>query len=73
MVDRFDLENQILQCWEITDDISMLEEQGAGAADFTSLANVYEFKFKKLWKTFETLVEEKQFVKSDRYYKCERY
>jgi len=60
MTDRFDLEQQILDCWKITDDITLLEAQGAIAADFTSLACVYEFKFKQLWQTFETLVKDKE-------------
>ena len=62
MTDRFDLEQQIMECWKITDDIPLLEEQGANTADMTSLACVYEFKFKKLWDTFSKMVEEKQFV-----------
>ena len=53
---RSDLEQQILDCWKITDDIPLMEEQGANAADMTSLANVYEFKFRKLWRIFEELV-----------------
>ena len=61
MIDRFDLEQQIMDCWKITDDIPLLEEQGANSADMTSLACVYEFKFKKLWETFETMVAEQQF------------
>lgn len=60
MTTRFDLEQQILQCWQITDDIATLEQQGAGPADFTSLANVYEFKFSQLWETFEKLIAEKK-------------
>ena len=62
-VDRFDLEEQILDCWRITDDIPMMEAQGANTADMTSLACVYEYKFKRLWATFETMVAEGQFVK----------
>ena len=61
MADRFDLEQQILDCWRITDEIPMMESQGANAADMTSLACVYEFKFKRLWDTFEQMVEERQF------------
>ena len=61
MANRFDLEQQILDCWRITDEIPMMEEQGAGAADMTSLARVYEFKFNRLWETFETMVAEGQF------------
>jgi len=61
MTDRFDLEQQILDCWKITDDIPLLEAQGANVADMTSLACVYEFKFKQLWSTFETMIAERQF------------
>jgi hypothetical protein len=62
MTDRFDLEQQILDCWKITDEIPLLEEQGANVADMTSLACVYEFKFKKLWETFEILIAEKKLL-----------
>jgi hypothetical protein len=61
MPDRFDLEQQIMECWKITDDIPMMEAQGANVADMTSLATVYEYKFKRLWETFETIIAEKQF------------
>ena len=61
MTDRFDLEQQILECWKITDEIPMMESQGAGVADMTSLATVYEFKFKQLWATFEKMCHEQQF------------
>lgn len=60
MTDRFDLEQQILACWNITDDIPLLEAQGANVADMTSLACVYEFKFKQLWSTFEAMVAAEQ-------------
>jgi hypothetical protein len=62
MTDRFDLEQQILSCWQITDDITVLKEQGASAEDMVHLAAVYEFKFEQLWSTFEKMVSSKQFV-----------
>lgn len=61
MPDRFDLEQQILECWKITDEIPMMEAQGANVADMTSLACVYEFKFKKLWSIFEQMTAENKF------------
>jgi len=61
MSNRFDLEQQILDCWKITDEIPMMESQGANVADMTSLACVYEFKFKKLWSIFEKMVAENKF------------
>lgn len=63
MTDRFDLEQQILACWAITDDIPMMEAQGANTADMTSLACVYEFKFKQLWGTFQAMLAAGQFRK----------
>jgi hypothetical protein len=43
----------------------MMESQGANAADMTSLACVYEFKFKRLWETFEQMIADKQFKGSE--------
>ena len=62
MTDRFDLEQQILDCWKITEEILMMETQGANVADMTSLAGVYEFKFKQLWATFEAMIADRQFI-----------
>ena len=61
MTDKFDLEQQILECWKITDEIPMMEAQGANVADMTSLACVYEFKIKKLWSIFEQMTAENKF------------
>ena len=57
---RFDLEQQILACWRITDDIATLEQQGAEVADMVALATVYEFKFSELWETFEELIKQRK-------------
>jgi len=65
MTDQFDLEQAIIQCWQITEDIPMLQEQGATTADMVSLACVYEFRFKKLWEIFETLVHDRRFKQED--------
>ena len=67
-MDRFDLEEQILDCWKITDDIAMMESQGASAADMTSLACVYEYKFNRLWDTFESMVHERQFKSTEEFF-----
>jgi hypothetical protein len=65
MTDRFDLENAIAQCWQITSDIPLLEEEGASVADMVSLATVYDYKFRTLWHIFEALVREDKFVKEE--------
>ena len=67
-MDRFDLEQQILDCWKITDDIAMMELQGATTADMTSLACVYEYKFKRLWEIFEGMVHERQFESAEDFF-----
>ena len=62
MSDRFDLEQEILECWKVTSDLCLMEQMKASTADMVSLATVYEYKFQKLWDTFETMCREQQFV-----------
>lgn len=66
MADRFDLEQNIMQCWNVTDDINLLYEN-VMEKDLTTdqIANtllgmkqLYELKFNKLWDNFEKLVAE---------------
>lgn len=72
MKDRFDLEQDIMNCWGITDDLQqLLELVDAGRYDSLSpsdtdeLANilmglktVYEMKFGKMFDTFKDCIEE---------------
>ena len=64
MSDRFDFEQQILKCWNVTDDIRELSEHFSDYHDsnFTKdkvanslngLAELYDIKFNKLWDLFE--------------------
>lgn len=62
MTNRFDLEQQILTCWHVTDDIKTLADQGASVEDIKAIATVYEYHFQKLWSIFETMVSERQFA-----------
>ena len=50
--DRFDLEQEILECWRVTNDIKLFVEQGA---DLKVLSDYYDQKFEKLWATFESM------------------
>ena len=63
MTNKDVLEQQIFDCWRITEDIPMMEAQGAGVADMTSLACVYEFKFRQLYATWEQLMVEERAAK----------
>ena len=58
--DRFDLEQEILECWKVTTDIQMYVDQGAATEDFKVLVEYYERKFDRLWNTFESMVHERK-------------
>lgn len=57
MSDRFDFEQEILECWKITNDLQMYIDQGANIADTKVLIDYYERKFQKVWDTFEALIK----------------
>jgi len=73
MTDRFDLEQQIMNCWNIIEDIKLLDknvlegkiEGGELTQDEISnyllgLESIYDLKFTQLFDTFSTLVRNKQ-------------
>lgn len=75
-LDRFDLEEQIMKCWNVTEDLDMVLERVLDSPSFEGMpaeladkiANVligmkelYEMRFEKLWDTFETMVGQGQF------------
>lgn len=62
MSDKFDLEQQLLDFWTITDKIDQIEKHGIAEADQAELVRVYEYKFTQLWATFEAMVADGQFV-----------
>jgi hypothetical protein len=62
---RFDLENRILECWNVTGDIDVVFE-GMLDSDLSvdqtanmllGIKELYELKFQKLWNTFEELIK----------------
>ena len=65
MTDRFDLEQQILECWKVTTDIRTALEHGQSdlAGNLEALAKVYDLQFEKLWWIFETMCATQQFTK----------
>jgi hypothetical protein len=66
MSDRFDLEQNIMQCWNVTDDIqlyldmydNMDEDQRMNY--LIGLKQMYQMKFERLWNGFETCVRNKK-------------
>jgi hypothetical protein len=70
MSDRFDLEEQMLNCWNVTKDINVLTE-GVMEKDLTKdqianalmgLEQMYDLKFDKMWTTFTKLIEDKKIL-----------
>ena len=64
-IDRFTLEDQIMQCWGVTDDIDMVYSTEALYEDQDRMMNVllgmqelYRMRFQRLYDTFEHLVHE---------------
>ena len=72
MTDRFDLEQEIMNCWRVTDDIdlvaTMISNTHLEPRDQDKLMNVligmkelYNARFDALFRVFETLVSEGYF------------
>ena len=65
MSDRFDLEQQILEAWKVTDDIRTVLEHGGEedmVENFNALARLSDIRFEKLWYIFEQMCAGRQFV-----------
>jgi len=71
MTDRFDLEQQILKCWNITEEIELLNENVLENDDLTKddisnyllgLQTMYELKFEKLFRQFEEMIKDKKIL-----------
>lgn len=58
---RFDLEQSIMHCWVILDDLKVLQKHDAGPEAYAALATLYDVHFKELWSIFEELIEERSF------------
>ena len=62
MSDRFEFEQEIMECWKVTNDLQMYIDQGASIEDTKVLIEYYERKFQKVWDTFETLIKERKIL-----------
>jgi len=56
--DRFDLEQGIMQCWNMIDDVKLLVKRGAPVEDFDGLGKLYQHKFEELFAQFENGISE---------------
>lgn len=62
MTDRFDLEQDIMNCWNVVEDIKTIydridyTDQDQVMNSLLGLQTLYQMKFEKMWETFEKLV-----------------
>ena len=64
MKNRFDLEQELLDCWKVTDDVKLLYDKVMNDGMTTDevanvllgLVSLYELKFGRCWETFEDCV-----------------
>jgi len=71
---RFDMEQEILDCWHVTDDIDVLMEAVLEKnLDTDTIANallgmktIYQLKFDRLFGTFEDLISSDSFRNSEK-------
>ena len=74
--DRFDLENEINKCWNITEDLDMVIERILDSPSFEGMPaeladkidnlligmkELYDMRFETLWETFEIMIKQGQF------------
>ena len=55
---RFDMEQEIMQVWQVLDDIKMLSaREGTEKADWDAVTRLYQIRFETLFETFEQLIK----------------
>lgn len=62
---RFDLEQEIMKCWEIVEDLNIIyhahgDKDHELANVLLGLRTLYSLKFERLWDTFEDCVKTKK-------------
>ena len=59
MTDRFDLEQQIMSCWNIVDDLDFIINDNSDDTTMNivlGMKSLYQKKFEKLFDTFEKCI-----------------
>lgn len=74
--DRFDLEEQIMKCWNVVDDVNDLYEHIGDSSEFVDMPpkyvdkvmnkllgvkELYDMRFQKLWDVFDYMIKDGQF------------
>jgi hypothetical protein len=58
---RFDLEQAILNCWGVSDDLRMAAEVEGNVSLLLAIAELYDARFEVLFKILTTMIEERKF------------
>ena len=62
-----DLEQEVLRCWEVTQDLQLLAEEYEHDDELCNrvlgIKHVYDMRFEKAWNTYEKVVEEHYLLK----------
>ena len=57
---RFDMEQEIMQAWQVLDDIKMLSaREGTDRADWDAVGRLYQIRFETLFETFEQMIKDR--------------
>jgi hypothetical protein len=55
---RFDMEQEIMQVWQVLDDIKLLStREGTEKADWDAVTRLYQIRFETLFETFEHCIK----------------
>ena len=56
---RFEMEQEIMQAWQVLDDIKMLSaREGTEKQDCDAVVRLYQIRFETLFETFENLIHD---------------
>ena len=57
---RFDMEQEIMQAWQVLDDIKMLSaREGTDKQDWDAVVRLYQIRFETLFETFEQMIKDR--------------
>jgi len=57
---RFDMEQEIMQVWQVLDDIKLLSARaGTDQADWDAVTRLYQIRFETLFETFEQMIKDR--------------
>jgi len=55
---RFDMEQEIMQAWQVLDDVKMLSARaGTTKEDWDAVCRLYQIRFETLFETFEHCIK----------------